>query len=508
MALQSDQGYILAIDIGTSHVRALLYSRDSGVLAQSAQGYPTFYPQLFYVEQDPDEIFQAVVEVIQEVMQIASLPAGQVRALVFAGINQSLIPVDQDGIALMHSFNWADKRALTQNTRLRKQFNLEEIKKKTGCTLHPMYHLPRLIWIKEEAPQIFTQAKRFISIKEYITERLFDEELVDYSIASGTGLWNMHTKNWDNDLLKAAGVKPEQFSRCVETTTLFSKGLTARVAAQVGLKAGTPGVIGAYDGALAHLGSVGMRDDLMSFTVGTGAALRRKQNAPNIIPGTEAWCYYLAEDNWLLGGVLHDSGNVLKWFVDRFLSSIPDQADAYAHFEELASSVPAGSEGLMLIPHLGGERCPHDFPESEGLLYGLTFNHGLNHLARAILEGLTYNLYSVYRMIAPDLAPTLVISGGILNSPTWLQIVADFFQKELWLPKVQEATAWGGVILALKALGEVADFDTFNLEITPENKVEPIQSNLATYQKLLSDLDVLYEHKSIYEKKKYTNQGE
>jgi gluconokinase len=484
--------HLIAVDIGTTHVKAILYRDKSGIIGQESEYYATYYPQPDFVEQDPEEIFGAVLKVIKRLMDNSLTPANGIAALVFAGIAQSLIPVDNKGNALSRSFNWADKRSLAQNSFLKTKLDSEVVKQRTGCTLHPMYFLSRLAWIKEETPDVFNKAERFISIKEFVLERLFGVQQVDHSIASSTGIWNMHTKNWDQDLLSEIGVPVNRFSECVEPTTLLSNGLNHSYALQVGLLEGTPGVIGAYDGGLAHLGSLGINSNRISLTVGTGAALRRWIPSPRVIPGSEAWCYYLAEDNWLLGGVLHDSGNVLKWFVDRFMPSFENKSEAFSQLDALAEGAPAGADGLFFIPHLGGERCPHYFPDSKGFIYGLTFSHGLNHLVRAMMEGLAYNLYSVYRMLAPDLKPELVVSGGILNSPTWLKIVANFFHSTLWLPQIKETTAWGGVMLGLKAIGAVRDFNELDSLIKTSGKQEPEPETQHFYQELLAGYDLLY----------------
>jgi gluconokinase len=483
---------LIAVDIGTTHVKAILYRDKSGIIGQESQTYDTYYPQPDFVEQDPEEIFSAVLIVIKRLIDNTRIPSDSIAALVFAGIAQSLIPVDKQGNALSRAFNWADKRSLKQNSFLKTILDSEDVKQRTGCTLHPMYLLSRLAWIKEETPEIFAKTERFISIKEYVLERLFGVKQVDYSIASCSGIWNMHIKNWDQDLLSEINVPVNRFSECVETTTLLSNGLRQPYASQIGLQEGTPGVIGAFDGGLAHLGSLGMNRTKMSLTVGTGAALRRGITSPQTIPGSEAWCYYLTEDHWLLGGVLHDAGNVMKWFVDRFMFNIENKKDAFLQLDTLAEGTSPGADGLFFIPHLGGERCPHYFPDSKGFIYGLTFSHGLNHMVRAMMEGLTYNLYSVYRMLAPDLQPELVVTGGILNSPVWLKIVANFFQRTLWLPEIRETTAWGGIMLGLKAIGIVKSMDEFDGFLRISGKQEPEKETFQVYQNLLHGYDQLY----------------
>jgi gluconokinase len=238
----------------------------------------------------------------------------------------------------------------------------------------------------------------------------------------------------------------------------------------------------------------------MSLTVGTGAAFRRRMVEPKVIPGSEAWCYYLAEGNWLLGGVMHDAGNTLRWFADNLISSDTLEKDVFSEINRLAAETPASADGLLFLPLLGGERCPHYRPEAKGVISGLTFVHGRGHFARALMEGMAYQLYTIYRMLTTDTELEIVIAGGILKSPIWLKIVADLFGKTLWLPRVRETSAWGGVIMGLKSLGAIASLEESTTFIELEGKLDPDPINIPIYQKIIYQYDQLYS--TLYPHKK------
>jgi len=341
-------------------------------------------------------------------------------------------------------------------------------------------------------PELYSRADRFVSLKEYVIQHLFGVCKVDRSIASGTGIWNMSTLNWDAELLSQVGLTEDRFSECVEPTYILP-GLKKGSALSLGLLEGTPGIIGAADGAMSHLGSIGLAETKMSLTVGTGAALRMLRKSPQIMPGTEAWCYYLAEGNWLLGGVLNDAGNALRWFADTLMpAGGENKDDVFSQMNSLAAEVPLGANGLCFIPFLGGERCPHYRPQAKGALYGLTFSHTRAHLIRALMEGLAYNLYSVYRMLVQDSDPDLVVTGGILKSPIWLQIVSDFFGKSLWLPRISEAAIWGDVLLGLRALNIIESLEETTALVDFAGKQNPNQTHSIKYQELYSIYEQLY----------------
>jgi gluconokinase len=489
--------HLLSIDIGTTHTKAMLYRLEQGILGVEMEGYPTEYPQPGYAEQDPGRVLQAVIRATQRIMEKSQVSADAVVAVVFSAALQSLLPVDQDGRPLAPLAIWSDTRSLPQNERLKARLDAEVVKQRTGCTLHPMYLLSRLAWFQEEAPEIFQRTARFITVKEYIVEQLFGARQVDYSVASGGGAWNMHRRDWDADLLAEIGLTPAIFSESIESASWISTTLKAEMAAQLGLRAGTPGIIGAFDGGLSHLGSVGLSREKMSLTMGTGAALRRRIPAPRVIPGSEAWCYYLADDAWLLGGVMHDAGNTLAWFAENLIATGREGEDIFAEANRLADEAPPGAEGLLFLPLLSGERCPHYRPDAKGVISGLTFVHGRGHFTRALMEGLAYQLYGIYRMLTTGEEPELVVTGGILKSPTLLKIVADLFGRPMWLPKVQEASAWGGILLALKTLGVTESLEESEKWIELSGRLEPDPGNTTRYQTTIRQLDEL--HRTIYQ---------
>jgi len=472
---------IISVDIGTSSVKALLCEVGGAAIAEERITYATYYPRPGWVEQDPDEILAALVLAVRNLMAAAGCAPGSIAAVVFGGIWQSLLPIDAQDRPLCRATIWSDLRSTAQNAALRSSLDVEAVKAATGCSLHPMYHLSRLMHLKEEAPELFRRADRFVSIKEYLLTRLFGTRLVDYSLASGTGVWNLQAMDWDAGLLALAGLDRARFSDCVEPTTLLP-GLKREFAAEMGLLPGTPGVIGAADGALAHLGAVGLRGDRLSLSVGTSVAMRRCVDSPRVVRGSEAWCYYLAEGSWLLGGVLHDGGNTLGWLGDTAFGAEND--GKFAAMSRAAGEVAPGAEGLFFLPFFGGERSPRYRPDTRGTIHGLSFNHGRGHLVRALMEGLAYCMDSVYAVLAAGSAPEIVVTGGILKSPTWLGIVADSLGTVLHLPGVDESAAWGGVLLGTRAIGACSTLAEAAADLAEAGVVRPDPARQAAYRKL------------------------
>jgi gluconokinase len=456
--------YIIAIDIGTTLTKGILYRVNAGIEDTAVASHQIHCPLPGIVEQDPDEVCSGVERVIYELSD--RIKPSSINALVFGGILHSFIPVDSKKKPLNRALIWADLRSLEECEALRERIDIEEVKRRTGCTLHPLYFLPRIIWFRDRLPDIFKKTWKFISIKEYVLLKLFGSLLVDRSIASGTGIWNMHTMDWDEELLGIAGIGKERLSPVVELTTILRRKRSSGNT-KSGLPGDVPVVIGGGDGPLAHLGSAGLKRGMMSLTVGTSGAVRRSTPQPEVLNGKEAWCYYLGENNWITGGVIHDAGVVLQWLSTRVFDDSSKnktninilREDIFKIMNEALKNVPPGSEGLIFLPILGGERTPHYNPSARGALIGMSYAHSREHILRALIEGIAYRLLSVYEMLSPEKYTELVVTGGILKSPSWMQIIADFFGKRLLIPAIREAAAWGAVLIAMKALGMIETLD-------------------------------------------------
>jgi gluconokinase len=486
---QAAQG-LISIDIGTSSVKAMLCSAAGVVAAQASASYPCYFPQPGWVEQDADEVLAGVVKAIAA---LAAHAGGRVEAIVFGGIWQSCLPLDHEDRPLCRALIWSDQRSAQENALLRSRLSNEDVRSRTGCALHPMYFLSRILWFKQQAPGLYARAARFVSIKEYILSRLHGVRVVDRSMASGTGAWNMAQRDWDRELLAAAGVGEARFSDCVEPVDRVGALLPA-FAQATGLLAGTPAIAGAADGALAHLGAVGMAEGRMSFSAGTSIALRIRSAQPQVTPGSEAWCYYLADGQWLRGGVAHGGGNALKWFAENILGARPEEQESiFDRMNELAGQAAPGAGGLRFFPLFGGERCPNYRPDARGAIAGLSFNHGRAELSRALYEGLSFGVRAIYRMLAGDARPGLVVTGGILKSPVWLQILADCLGQPLWRPAVDESAAWGGAVLGLKAIGAYPDLAAASSALVrTAGAIEPAAAQRAAHDDLMAGYERAY----------------
>lgn len=444
------QAYLLGIDIGTGSTKAVAVDIEGKSVGSSQHYYPTHSPQTGYSEQDPEIIFKAFVNCITDVVKtIGKSPI----AVSLSSAMHSVIPVDKYGDALAPMITWADSRSEDIADRLRNSDQGADIYKTSGTPIHAMTPLCKIIWIRENQPAFFARCHKFISIKEYIWYHLFNVFEVDYAIASATGLFDITTLKWNSVACDLAGITKEQLSIAVNTT-YKRVDLTESAAKILTIDTCTQFVIGASDGCCANLGSYVTEPGIASLTIGTSGAVRITNKQPVYDYNSMIFNYLLSENTFVCGGAINNGGIVLDWLLKTFSGkSSLAQTDYEILFEDLAN-VPAGSEGLIFLPYLYGERAPIWDTKSCGLFFNIKPQHTQAHFLRAGLEGICFALNSVIESLEKFVTIDRIhISGGFINSPVWVQILADITQKTLIAIQQEDASALGAIFLADDALG-------------------------------------------------------
>lgn len=488
--------YFMGVDIGTTSTKAIVFSSTGQLKGIGNIGYNILTPKPSWAEQEPEAIFTAVVAAIHEAIQQAGVLKSELAAVGFSAAMHSLIAVDSEGRLLTNAMIWADNRSVLQSQTLKQTG--QAIYQRTGTPIHPMSPLTKLMWMREEAPDIFDQAAKFISIKEYIVYQLFRRYVVDYSIASATGLFNLKQLTWDQEALAVAGVRVDQLSEPVPTTYIL-QGLNLRDAEAMGLAAETPFVIGASDGVLANLGVGAIDKGRVAITIGTSSAIRTAVDVPLTDRQGRTFCYALTENRWIIGGPSNNGGIVLRWFRDQLSGPEVEASeklgiDAYTLMIDAASKVPAGAQGLIFLPFLSGERAPYWNADARGTFFGLGLNHTRAHLIRAVLEGIIFCVYSIYSVLS-DLsgeANALIVSGGFACSHFWRQLVADIFGAEVLLPEVFEGSSFGAAVLAMYAIDAIKSLEEGQRLISIREQHQPDPNLTPLYRELFSIYERVY----------------
>lgn len=439
---------VISIDIGTTSTKTLAVDYAGKIRGSHSIGYPLLTPQAGYAEQDPDAITEAVVECVARLMEKCGLRADDIACVSFSSANHSLIVMDKEGRALTPVITWADLRSAAQAERLRGDGSGLQAYLRTGTPIHPMSPLVKLIWMREERPELFRAAYRYIGIKEYVLYKLFGEYVTEYSMASATGLFSHRTLAWDAGSLELAGIREEQLPR-LEPTTHRLTGLRRAYAERMGLSADTPFVLGGQDGVLANLGIGAVTPGVAAVTVGTSSAVRTAVEKPLLEPEGRLFCYALTENCWMIGGPSNNGAIVAQWTAERLFPGQP--------LEEVlprAASVPAGANGLFFLPLLAGERAPFWDGSAKGVMFGLTLAHHETHMLRAAMEGVMFQIAGIVSLMKQcgNEATEIRASGGFARSAVWCQMMADMLGVPVTVPESVESSGLGAAQLGLYAM--------------------------------------------------------
>ena len=478
---------VIGIDIGTSSAKAVLYDRTGAVLAHHAEEYPLLTPVPGAAEQDPDQIVRAVIASIAAV--VAQAAGRPIACVSFSAAMHSVIAIDAAGKALTPCITWADTRAAAFADRIR-AIGGGAVYRRTGTPIHPMSPLAKLAWLHGTAPDLFGSAARFIGIKEYVFHTFFGEYVVDHSIASATGLFDITTLRWDRDALALAGITESNLSEPVPTTHVM-QGLKPDVARATGLGVRTPFVIGASDGVLANLGVGAIEPGSVAVTIGTSGAIRTPVTAPVTEPRGRLFCYVLAPGIWIVGGAVNNGGMMLRWLRDELglvevgTAKSPSD-DAYDFLTQLAERGGVGAGGLLFHPYLAGERAPLWNADARGSFFGLAVHHRKEHIVRAVLEGVIFNLQMVMKIMEETgvRAQRILASGGFARSLLWRQIMADIFEREVVVGKSTEASCLGAAVLGMYALKAIPSLNAALDMAGPSERIQPNPANAEKYRVL------------------------
>jgi gluconokinase len=469
--------YYLGIDIGTTSAKAVAFSAAGKVLHEESGSYVMLHPRPDWSEQEPEEIWKALHQCVENILQHFNHSPVLIG---FSAAMHSLIAVDEQGLPLSNCIIWADNRAAGIASRIWEEQKAESCYQKTGVRVHAMSPFCKLIWMKENDPVLFQKASRFIGIKEYIFFKLFGVYAVDSSIAAATGLMNMKSVRWDAEILELTGMNQDRLSRIVSVREIF------RGPADFPPLKNTPFVIGGSDGAMANIGASSQKDALV-VSIGTSSAVRIIVRGPVTDPQMRSFCYHIRDDEYLLGGASNNGAIVLQWLRENFLMA----PESTPHLLSLASGVKAGSDGLIFLPYILGERAPLWNAAAKGVLFGLSVNHTRAHAVRAAMEGVIFCVYSIGEAILEKRNIRMIhVTGGFAQNDLWVQMLSDIFNLPVKVSETIENAAWGAVKLGMEAVqmdppDEEKVLKTFSP--SPENHLR-YQQQFKKFQRLCGQL--------------------
>lgn len=477
---------VIGLDIGTTSVKACLFTMNGKLIAEVEKMNSFYYPQQGWVEQDPIEIERAAVQAIREVNQKAALKKEELTGIGISAAMHSIICVNAEGKPVSPALIWADGRSYQEAEQVGDIMG-EEVYFKTGTPIHPMTPFVKLLWMKENKYEAYQRATYFMSIKEYLLQCWFGVRVIDYSLASATGLFNPRTLDWDQTLLKLTGITSNQLSEIVPPTKIL-KGVHQHIATEMGIDSNLLFVVGAADGPLANLGIGAILPGEVAVSVGTSGAIRQFAQGVKISEKRETFCYSFTEEHTIIGGPTNNGGIALQWLKD-----LLNVEGSFEQFLQEAEKVAPGAEGIVFLPYINGERAPIWNSRAKGNFYGVSITHKKEHLIRAVLEGITFNLYQIGQALERLAGPSekLYVNGGLARSPLWLQMMADIFEAEIYVSESHHSAAWGAAWTALVATKKVDSFEDIKKNIPMGKPVVPNKENSVVYKTLYKKYESL-----------------
>lgn len=477
--------FILAHDLGTTGNKATLFDATGALIGSTFAAYPTAYPQPNWAEQNPADWWQAVCNTTQQLLTQSGIHAEAIGAIGLCGQMMGCTPVDRQGVLLRSCIIWADQRAQAQAAEIAERCGAAALYQRTGHRPSPAYTAAKIRWLQSEQPELFAATALILQPKDYIAFRLTDHFATDYSDASGTLLFDLAQRSWAADLLDALHLSPTLLPPVYPSTTVIGE-ITREAAAATGLAVGIPVVIGGGDGACAGIGAGVVEPGEAYCYIGSSAWISVSTLQPVIDPQQRTFTFHhLHPERYAPMGTMQAAGGARDWAWQQL-------ADLTTDLDLAAASVTPGSEGLLFLPYLLGERSPHWNPLARGAFIGLAMSHEKADMARAVLEGVALNLRLVLDALRSSIGPSqppiqaMRLIGGGGKSDLWPQILADALALPIHqLALTGEATSWGAAVAAGVATG-LYPWPIAAQRAAVSRIIEPNITQVARYRELLT----------------------
>ena len=494
--METAERYILAHDMGTSSDKAVLVDFSGAIVATAVEPYPTYYPEPAWVEQDPEDYYQAVARSSRTIVEKTGIDPASVKGIVFSTQAQGVIPVDKQGKPLYNNITWVDGRAEKQAQKLMKKLGGKGLfTLVAGTPVMGKDCIPKILWLKEERREIYKKTYKILDVNGYLKFRLTGRMVTELSGASSYGL-DLKKKDW-LAVMKLAGVNMRKLPPLVKSTDVIGP-LTEAAARDMGLPQGTPVLGGCDDVQAAAVGSGMVADGDVHIYLGTSAwvaAASRTQD--KFMHGAAAIQSADPEMN-LIAGITESAGANIQWIQEQFFA---DEKKIYGdkifdHMDEVIRKIPPGSDHLICTPWMLGERCPVSSTTTRATLFNISMVHTREHMMRAVYEGIGYNLRWIMENYEADYGFVCnnfrIIGGGALDD-CWMHMIADITGKSFDVVRdPRNAGAVGAAIVALIGLGELSDFQAAKDFVQLERHYEPDPENKEIYDELFESYKDIY----------------
>lgn len=492
--------YLLGIDIGTSACKIAIFDRNGNVQAGSSESYPVYYPKPGYAQQDPRQWWSAACKAIRESMEHSGISGSEIAGIGVDGQSWSAIALDKQGEVLTDTPIWMDVRSTAICEEMNTKIGSRKIFESSGNSLQPSYTTGKILWYKKEMPQIYEKTDKILQSNSYIVYRLTGRLTQDKSQGYGLHCFHMKKGIWDRQMCLVLGIQPDMLPDlfpCHEVVGTVS----SKAAGETGLCAGIPVVAGGLDAACGALGAgvirPGETQEQGGQAGGMSICMDRYQADERLILS-----YHVVPDVWLLQGGTTGGGGVMRWLEQELGAferelGLKQGRSSLDLMNEIAEKVNPGSDGLIFLPYMAGERSPIWNPDAKGVYYGLDFQKTKGHLIRAAMEGVALSLKHNLEIAEEAGANVKVMlsMGGAANSLLWTQIKSDVTGKPVIVPASDTATTLGAAVLAGVGIGMYRDFEeAVSLTVEEKRRHQPNQKNASVYQENYETYLALYQN--------------
>jgi xylulokinase len=491
----------MAHDLGTTGNKATLYNREGLLVGSAFQGYNTDYAQPNWAEQNPEDWWQAVCASTRQLLQQTQVKPADIACISFSGQMMGCVALDKQARPLRPAIIWADQRAVPQERWLGERVSPGEVYQITGHRLSSSYSVNKILWLRDNRPDIYKAAYKFVHAKDAMVARLTGAFVTDVSDASGMNLYDLEQGRWSERIVEAAQLNPAQLPEVRPSTAVVGQVLP-QVAAEVGVAAGTPVVIGGGDGVCAAVGAGVVAEGSAYNYIGSSSWIAIATKTPIIDPNQQTFTFgHAVPGLFMPTGAMQAAGASYQWTRDQ-LGGVQIRAaeslgiSTYELMNLEAETSPPGANGLIFLPYLLGERSPRWNPKARGAFVGLTVRHTRADMMRAVLEGVTMNLRIILKAFTSQGATVeaMRVIGGGAQGRFWNQLLADIYGLPIHrLAVLEEATSMGAALIGGVGVGLYPDFSMSQHMNKIAKTVQPDAEAQAAYEKIYPIFEATYQ---------------
>ncbi|MFQ6095296.1 MAG: xylulokinase [Candidatus Bathyarchaeia archaeon] len=485
---------LVGIDLGTSSAKVLVIDEYGNLLAQASSGYPISTPASEWAEQNPEDWWSAVKEAVRKALRSRKVKPAQISAIGLSGQMHGTVLLGKKSEPLRPAIIWADRRSRSQCEEIYGTIGRKKVLEVTCNPVMPGFMAPSLLWVKENEPSIFKRVHRVLLPKDYVRFRLTGSYATDFSDASATLLFDVRRREWSRETISVLDFQPEFFPKAYESIDVVGE-VSREGSRETSLPIGVEVVAGGGDSPVGAVGCGVVETGIVSSNIGSAGQIFTVLDELKFDPKLRIHTFcHAAPGKWYIQGAILAAGLALSWFIENLgLKELlkTSRVDPYSLLLKEAASVEPGSDGLIFVPYLLGERSPHMDPRARGVFFGLSLTHRRAHMVRAIMEGVVYALRDSLE-IFKELGVTvdrIVARGGGAKSKLWRQIQADVFNLDVVTVRVREEAAFGAALLAGVGSGIYKDLrEAVDTSVRVRDLVHPHPQRVKIYDRYYQDI--------------------